>query len=78
MREASEYRKFINDKMVMSEILPIDAIREIDLIVNEISVFRTIILNLNSHFGKFKVLQEISKYRILNYEKFIDEAFVYL
>jgi hypothetical protein len=51
----------------MLEILPTDSIREIDLIVNEVSLFRTIVLNLQSHFGKFKVLREIGKYRTYNY-----------
>jgi len=33
-----------------------ESIRDIDSIVNEISFFRSIILNLASKFGKLKVL----------------------
>lgn len=56
MRSAPEYQHFINDKLSMTEILSIDSIREIDLIINEISLFRTIILNINTFFGRLKVL----------------------
>lgn len=58
----------------MSEILSYESIREIDLIVNEISLFRTILLNLNTIFGKMKVIKEISKYRISNFDKFVDDT----
>lgn len=60
--------------MIMSEILSYESIREIDLIVNEISLFRTILLNLNTIFGKMKVIKEISKYRISNFDKFVDDT----
>lgn len=62
----------------MQEILPADSIREIDLIINEVTLFRTIILNLQSHFGKFKVLKEIRKYRTYNYDRFIEETESYI
>ena len=58
----------------MSEILSYESIREIDLIVNEISLFRIILLNLNTIFGKMKVIREISKYRISNFDKFVDDT----
>ena len=58
----------------MSEILSYESIREIDLIVNEISLFRTILLNLTTIFGKMKVIKEISKYRISNFDKFVDDT----
>ena len=44
------------------------------MIVNEITLFRTIILNIQAHFGKITVLKEIQKYRKYNYDKFIDET----
>ena len=58
----------------MSEILSYESIREIDLIVNEISLFRIILLNLNTIFGKMKVIREITKYRISNFDKFVDDT----
>lgn len=55
----------------MIEIFSEDSNREIDLIVNEISVFRKIILDLGSCFGKMRVLKEITKYRVYNYDRFL-------
>ena len=78
MRDDADYSNFTNEKMVMLEILPIDSTREIDLIINEVTLFRTILINLQTNFGKFKVLKEIGKYRIFNFDKFIDETNVYV
>lgn len=58
----------------MIEIFSEDSNREMDLIVNEISVFRKIILDLGSCFGKMRVLKEITKYRVYNYDRFLQDT----
>ena len=78
LRDDCDYCNFINDKIVMLEILPIDSTREIDMIINEVTLFRTIILNIQTNFGKFKLLKEIGKYRIYNFDKFIEETEIYV
>jgi hypothetical protein len=42
-----------------------------------VTVFRTIILNLEGELGKLRVLKEIAKYRVFNFSKFIEETAVY-
>ena len=58
----------------MTDALSANSIREIDHIVSEITLFRTISLNLETHLGKIKVLQSIKKYRTYNYDKFMEET----
>jgi hypothetical protein len=40
----------------MSEILTAESLRDVDLIISEVSFCRTIVLRLTSVFGKTKVL----------------------
>jgi hypothetical protein len=58
----------------MSEILSYESILDIDIIINEISLFRLILLNISNIFGKLKALKELKKYRGFNYDKYIEEA----
>lgn len=58
----------------MSEILPAESMKEIDIIINEISFFRSIVLKLTNVFGKTKVLAELKKYRGFNFDKFVEDT----
>lgn len=48
--------------------------KEIDIIINEISFFRSIVLKLTMVFGKTKVLAELKKYRGFNFDKFVEDT----
>ena len=58
----------------MSEILTAESLRDVDLIINELSFFRSIVLRLNSVFGKTKVLAELKRYRGFNFDRFVEDT----
>ena len=55
-------------------ILSSESIKDIDLLVNEISFFRMIILKADTLFGKIKVLSELKKYRGFNFDRFLEDT----
>lgn len=58
----------------MTEILPAESLRDVDLILGEISFFRSIIIRLGNVFGKTKVLEELKKYRGFNFDRFVEDT----
>jgi hypothetical protein len=74
VRSSKEYGNFIAERLVMSEILQAESLRDVDLIINEISFFRSIIHRLGNVFGKAKVLAELKKYRGFNFDKFVEDT----
>ena len=74
IRFEKEYENFISEKLVMSEILPAESMKEVDAIIGEISFFRSIVLKLTNVFGKTNLLAELKKYRGFNFDKFVEET----
>lgn len=74
VRSEKDYEHFIAERLVMSEILSAESLRDVDLIINEISFFRSIVLRLGNVFGKTKVLGELKKYRGFNFDKFVEDT----
>ena len=49
-KETSDYNLFLKNKISITEILSVETVREIDLIINEIALFKTILNNILNEF----------------------------
>lgn len=78
MHKTKEYLKFIQERMLMHQILSAESIRHIDEILSEIALFRQILKSLQESFGQVRVLNELKKYRGFSFTKFMQETEPYL